>query len=158
MCDVSLLPINSIRLAQRDLHLNNTHQKYKLDDNWQSGILHLQSMEFVLYISNMSVCEQLRKSLLERCRLSNFEVHYSTVGQRTVQRQPEANKKHSSTTSSPLTLRTQSNVYKLPVRCKPNGTDKNPAAKLLSMDRMESLLLNLSNRVDINVLYTISKM
>jgi hypothetical protein len=158
MCDVSLLPINSIRLVQRDSRSNNTHQKYTVEDSWQLGTLLLQSMEFIIYISNMTVCEKLRKTLTERCRLSNFEVHYSIHSQRIVKRQVEVNTEHISSTSSPSLVRMQSNVYKLPVRCKPNRNDKDNKSKLWPMDRinqMESLLLNLSNQVKMNVLHTI---
>ena len=107
MCDVSLLPINSIRLIQRNSRLNNTQQKYTLDDSWQLGTLVLQTMEFLIYTSNMTVCEQLHKTLTDRCRTSNFEVHYSTHGQRTVQRQLEVTTEHLSTTHIYNQIRTR---------------------------------------------------
>ena len=107
VCDVSLLPINSIRLVQRNSRSNNTHQKYTLDDSWQLGTLLLQSMEFVIYTSNMTVCEQLRKTLTERCRSPNFEVHYSIHGQRAVQRQLEVNAEHISSTNMYNQIRAQ---------------------------------------------------
>jgi hypothetical protein len=107
ICDVSLLPVNSIRFVQRDSRSNNTHQKYTVEDSWQSGTLLLQSMEFVIYASNITVCEQLYKTLTERCRLSNFEVHYSTHGQRTVQRQLEVNTQHISSTNIYNQIRAQ---------------------------------------------------
>ncbi len=107
MCDVSLLPINSIRLIQRDSRSNKTHQKYTLEDSWQPGTLILQSMEFVIYTSNMTLCEQLRKTLTERCRLPNFEVHYSIHGQRTVQKQLEVNTEHISGTNIYNQIRAQ---------------------------------------------------
>ena len=108
ICDVSLLPINSIRLVQRNFRSSNTHQKYTLEDSWQSNDLLLQSMEFVIYLSNMTLCEQLRITLTEKCRLSNFEIHYSIHDQRTVQRQlVEVNTEHISSTKMYNQIRAQ---------------------------------------------------
>ena len=94
VCDVSLIPINSIRLVQRESRLNNTHHLYTLEDSWYSGGLLLQSMEFIIYASNMSVCEQLRQTLTERCRLSSLEFHYSIQGQQIIQHHIKANTEH----------------------------------------------------------------
>ena len=58
--------------------------------------------------------------------------------------------------SSTVLVRMQSNVYKLPIRCKSNSASKDNRSKLWPMDRinhMESLFLNLSNQVNLNVLY-----
>ena len=93
------MPIDSIRLAQRESRLNSTHHLYVLEDNWYSSGLLLQSMEFIIYASNMSICEQLRQTLAERCRLSSFEFHYSIRGEQTVQHQIEMNTEHISTTN-----------------------------------------------------------
>lgn len=52
--------------------------------------------------------------------------------------------------SSTILVRMQSNVYKLPVRCKFNSTSKDNRSKLWPMDRinrLESLLLNLTHQV-----------
>jgi hypothetical protein len=60
--------------------------------------------------------------------------------------------------STNILVRMQPNIYKLPVRCKPNGTHKDNKSKSWPMDRinrMESLLLNLSNQVKMNVLHNI---
>ncbi|CAF1294661.1 unnamed protein product [Adineta steineri] len=94
VCDVSLLPINSIQLVQRGSHSNSIHHKYTLDESWQPATLHLQEIEFVIYVSNMAVCEQLRKALTEKCRLPNFEVHYSLYAQQIVKQELEVNTKH----------------------------------------------------------------
>jgi hypothetical protein len=106
-CDVSLLPMNSIRLVQKGSRLNNTHSKYALEESWQSATLLLQSIEFVIYASNMTVCEQLRRALTERCRLPNFELHYSLLGQQTVQRQLEVNTEHIASTTMYNQIRAQ---------------------------------------------------
>ncbi|CAF1081968.1 unnamed protein product [Adineta steineri] len=107
VCDVSLLPINSIRMVQKDLHSNKIRSKYTLDESWQSTTLLLQSMEFVIYTSNMTVCEQLRKTLTEKCRLSNFEIHYSLNNQKILQRQLEVNAEHVTSTNMYNQIRTQ---------------------------------------------------
>lgn len=52
--------------------------------------------------------------------------------------------------SSNILVRMQSNVYKLPVRCKSNSTSKDNRSKLWPMDRinrLETLLLNLTHQV-----------
>jgi len=94
VCDVSLLPMNSIRLFQKDSHSNNIHREYTLEDSWKPASQRLQSMEFVIYASNMSACEEFREALIEECRLPDFEVHYTLHGQQTVQRQLEVNTEH----------------------------------------------------------------
>ncbi|CAF3492505.1 unnamed protein product [Rotaria socialis] len=99
LCDVSLLPMNSIRLVQKTSNSMSTRQKYTLEDSWQSATLLLQSMEFIIYASNMAECEKLRKSLTERCRLPNFEVHYSLYGQQTIQKQLEVTTEHVTSTT-----------------------------------------------------------
>ncbi|CAM4804036.1 unnamed protein product [Rotaria magnacalcarata] len=99
LCDVSLLPKTSIRLVQKISNSMSTRQKYTLEDIWQSATLLLQSMEFIIYASNMSECEKFRKSLTERCRLPNFEVHYSLYGRQTVQKQLEVNTEHVTSTT-----------------------------------------------------------
>jgi hypothetical protein len=98
ICDVSLLPINSIRLAQRGSRVNSSYSKYTLEE-WESGALLLESMNFIIYASNMTVCEQLRRALADKCRLSNFEVHYSLNGQKTVQRQLDVKIEHVTSTN-----------------------------------------------------------
>ncbi len=106
-CDVSLLPMHSIRLVQKGSRSNSIHQKYTLDDDWQPATLRLQSMEFIIYTSNMSVCEQLRRSLTEKCRLPNFELHYSLHGPQIVQQQLEVNTEHVTSTNMYNQIRAQ---------------------------------------------------
>jgi hypothetical protein len=100
MCNVSLLPMHSIRLVQRSSRLNSTHHMYTLEDSWQPATQLPQSMEFIIYASNMTVCEELREALTAKCRLPNFEVHYSLQGEQTIQRQLEVNTQH--ITSTPI--------------------------------------------------------
>ncbi|CAF3395371.1 unnamed protein product [Rotaria sp. Silwood2] len=107
LCDISLLPMNSIRLVEKRSNSITTRQKYTLEDSWQSATLLLQSMEFVIYTSNMTTCEKLRKTLTERCRLPNFEIHYSLYGQQTVQRQLEITTEHITTTTMYNRIRAQ---------------------------------------------------
>jgi hypothetical protein len=107
VCDVSLVPMNSIRLVKKGSRLDSIHQKYTLEDNWQSATLLLQSMGFIIYTLNMSVCEQLLSSLNEKCRLPNFELHYSLHGQQTVQRQLEVNTEHLTNTNIYNQIRSQ---------------------------------------------------
>ena len=107
ICDVSLLPMNSIRLVQKSSRTNNIRNRYTLEDTWQSATLLLQLMEFVIYTSNMTVCEQLRKTLTGKCRLPNFEIHYTLHGQQTVQRQLEVNTEHITDTNMFNQIRAQ---------------------------------------------------
>ncbi|CAF1297319.1 unnamed protein product [Rotaria sp. Silwood1] len=107
MCDVSLLPMHSIRLVQKDARPDNIHQKYILVESWHSATLLLQSMEFIMYTSNITVCEQLRKALTEKCRLPNFEVQYSLHGQHSTQRQLEVNTEHVTSTNMYNQIRAQ---------------------------------------------------
>jgi len=100
VCDVYILPMNSIRLVQRGSRSNATHHMYTLEDSWQPATQLLQSMEFIIYASNMTVCEELREALTAKCRLPNFEVHYSLQGEQTIQRQLEVNTQH--ITSTPI--------------------------------------------------------
>lgn len=106
-CDVSLLPMHSIRVVQKGSRSNSVHQKYTLEDSWQPATLHLQSMEFVIYTSNMSVCEQLHRSLTEKCRLPNFELHYSVHGPQIVQQQLKVNTEHVTSTNMYNQIRAQ---------------------------------------------------
>ncbi|CAF4954337.1 unnamed protein product, partial [Rotaria sp. Silwood1] len=107
MCDVSLLPMHSIRLVQKDTRPNNTDQKYTLVESWYSATLLLQSMKFIMYTSNITVCEQLRKALTENCQLPNFELQYSLHGQHSAQRQLEVNTEHVTSTNMYNQIRAQ---------------------------------------------------
>ena len=107
VCDISLLPMNAIRLVQKGLRSGNTRHRYTLEDSWQSATLLLQSMEFIIYTSSMTVCEQLRKTLTEKCRLPNFEVHYSLHGQNTVRRQLDITTEHVANTTLYNQIRAQ---------------------------------------------------
>ena len=74
-CDVSLLPMNAIRLVQKGLRTHKARQMYTINDEWHSNTLLLQSVGFIIYTANQSVYEKLRLSIAEQCHLSNFEVH-----------------------------------------------------------------------------------
>ncbi|CAF5074287.1 unnamed protein product [Rotaria sp. Silwood1] len=99
--------MHSIRLVQKDARPDNIHQKYILVESWHSATLLLQSMEFIMYTSNITVCEQLRKALTEKCRLPNFEVQYSLHGQHSAQRQLEVNTEHVTSTNMYNQIRAQ---------------------------------------------------
>ena len=88
-CDVSVLPMSAIRLVQKGLRTSKTRQMYTINDEWHSNTLLLQTIEFVIYTANESTCEHLRSSIVERCYLSNFEIHYSLQSEKTVERQVE---------------------------------------------------------------------
>lgn len=88
-CDVSLLPMSAVRLVQKGLRTSKTRQMYMINDEWHSNTLLLQTIEFIIYTTNQSACERLRSSIVERCYLSNFEIHYSLHSERTVERQVE---------------------------------------------------------------------
>ncbi len=99
VCDISLLPMNSIRLAQCDPRSNSTSRIYTLDENWKPATLLLQSMKFVIYAPNMAVCEQLLRAVTEKCQLPDLEVQYSLHGQQTIQKQLEVNTEHVTSTT-----------------------------------------------------------
>ncbi|CAF3438751.1 unnamed protein product, partial [Rotaria sp. Silwood2] len=90
-CDASLLPMSAIRLVQKGLRTDKSRQMYTINEEWRSNTLLLQSIEFVIYTANQSICEHLRSSIVERCYLSNFEIHYSLHSEKTVERQVEIN-------------------------------------------------------------------
>ena len=98
-CGVSLLPMHSIRLVQKDLRTSESKKKYTLDSEWHSNTQLRQTIEFIMYTSNMSICEDLRGSIISRCRLSNLEVQYSLQGQQTVGRSLEVTTEHVTKTS-----------------------------------------------------------
>jgi hypothetical protein len=107
ICDVSLLPMNSIRLFKRDSRSNNIHQKYTLEDSWQPATLLLQSMQFVIHVSNITLCEELLRAVKEKCRLPDLEVQYSLHGQQTIQKQLEVNTEHVTSTTMYNQIRAQ---------------------------------------------------
>lgn len=72
-CDVSLLPINSLRLVQRDQLI----QKYTIDDHWYRNHFIHQSMKFLIYLSNRTLCDQLVKTMIQHGRLEDFQFQYS---------------------------------------------------------------------------------
>jgi hypothetical protein len=107
MCDVSLLPMNSIRLVQGGSRSNGINHMYTLDDTWKSATLLLQRMDFVINPSNMTVCKQLLRAVTEKCRLPNFEIQYSLHGQQTAKRQLEVNTEHVTSTTMYNQIRAQ---------------------------------------------------
>ncbi|CAF3997016.1 unnamed protein product [Rotaria magnacalcarata] len=88
-CDVSLLPMSAVRLVQKGLRTSKTRELYTIDDEWHSNTLLLQAIDFVIYTTNQTACERLRSSIVERCYLSNFEIHYTLHSEKTVERQVE---------------------------------------------------------------------
>ncbi len=99
ICNVSLLPMNSIRISKKDSRSNNIPQKYTLEDSWQPATLLLQSMKFVIYVSNITLCEQLLTSVTEKCQLPDLEVQYSLHSRQTIQKQLEVNTEHVTSTT-----------------------------------------------------------
>ncbi|CAF1039538.1 unnamed protein product [Didymodactylos carnosus] len=98
-CDVSPLPMHSIRLFQKGLRTNDTQSKYTLDKEWQSNTQLRQTVELIIYTSTMSVCESARTSLTSRCRLPNFDIRYSLHAQQTATRQLGINTEHITSTT-----------------------------------------------------------
>ncbi|CAF2814449.1 unnamed protein product [Rotaria sp. Silwood2] len=98
-CRVSLLPMHSIRLIQKGLRTPESKTKYILNSEWHSNTQFRQTIEFILYMSSMSVCKNLKNSIISRCRLTNFEVQYSLHGQQTTARTLEVTTEHVTKTS-----------------------------------------------------------
>ncbi|CAF3804931.1 unnamed protein product [Rotaria sp. Silwood1] len=98
-CGVSLLPTHSIRLIQKGLRTRESKKEYILDSEWHSNAQFRQTIDFIIYTPNMSTCERLKNSITSRCRLSNFEVQYSLLGQQTVARTLEVTTEHVTKTS-----------------------------------------------------------
>ncbi|CAF3084991.1 unnamed protein product [Rotaria sp. Silwood2] len=93
-CEVSLLPIRFIRLTQKGLRTSASKEKYTLDSEWHSNIQLRQTIDFIIYTSNRSICESLKNAIISYCRLSNFEIQYSLHGQQTVDRTLEVTTEH----------------------------------------------------------------
>jgi hypothetical protein len=91
--------MNSIRISKKDSRSNNIPQKYTLEDSWQPATLLLQSMKFVIYVSNITLCEQLLTSVTEKCQLPDLEVQYSLHSRQTIQKQLEVNTEHVTSTT-----------------------------------------------------------
>ncbi|CAF3856951.1 unnamed protein product [Rotaria sp. Silwood1] len=81
--------MHSIRLFQKGLRTTESRKKYTVDSEWHSNTQLRQTIEFIIYTSNMSICENLKDSIISRCHLSNFEVHYLLHGQQTAARKLE---------------------------------------------------------------------
>jgi hypothetical protein len=93
-CEISLLPIQSIRLIQKRLQTTESKTKYTSNSEWQNNTPLQKTVQFTIYTSNMSTCESLQNAIASRCRLSEFEVQYKAI---------------------PVKTRTHLNV--LPLRC-----------------------------------------
>lgn len=85
-CDVFLLPIRAIRLVHKTRRTNVTRQLFTVNEEWSSYTTFMQSIDFSIHSPNENACEQLRTSIVERCRLSDFEVQYSLHPSKTVER------------------------------------------------------------------------
>ncbi|CAF4967307.1 unnamed protein product [Rotaria sp. Silwood1] len=106
-CDVSLLPMNAIRLVQKGLRSNMSRLKYLVDDQWHSNTLLLQSVQFIIYTHNISVCHQARSAIVDRCQMSNFEIQYSLYSEKIVERQIEITSEHVTSSSMFNHIRSQ---------------------------------------------------
>ncbi|CAF3812454.1 unnamed protein product [Rotaria sp. Silwood1] len=106
-CGVSLLPMRFIRLIQKGLRTSESKEKYTLDSEWHSNTQFRQTIEFIIYISNMSICESLKNSIISRCHLSNFEIQYSLHGQQTADRTLEVTTEHVTKTSMYKRIKSQ---------------------------------------------------
>ncbi|CAF3972341.1 unnamed protein product [Rotaria sp. Silwood1] len=106
-CDVSLLPMNAIRLVQKGLRSNMSRLKYLVDDQWHSNTLLLQSVQFIIYTHNISVCHQARSATVDRCQMSNFEIQYSLYSEKIVERQIEITSEHVTSSSMFNHIRSQ---------------------------------------------------
>lgn len=86
--------MNSVRLVQTGTRSNTTRHKYTVEETWQTATLGRESMVFIIYTSNMTVCEQLRTFLTEKCHLPYFDIQYSRNGAQIIQRQLDINTEH----------------------------------------------------------------
>ena len=107
--EVSLLPIQSIRLIHNALQTTESKMKYTLNSEWQSNIPILQTVQFIVYTSNISTCETLQNAITSRCRLSDFEVQYSAPVQQTEVRTVEVTTGYVANTS--MSKQIQSQLY-----------------------------------------------
>ena len=76
-----------------------SQKKYIVDSEWHSNTQLRQTIEFAIQVSNMSVCKSLKESIVTRCRLSNFEIHYALEGQQTAARTIEVTTTHVTNTA-----------------------------------------------------------
>ncbi|CAF1356266.1 unnamed protein product [Rotaria sp. Silwood1] len=91
--------MHSIRLIHKGRQSPESQKKYTLAGEWHSNTQLRQAVEFIIYTSNMSVCQSLKNSITSRCSLSNFEVQYSLQGQQTAARTLEVTTEHVTKTS-----------------------------------------------------------
>ena len=108
VCHVSIIPIEAIRIFDKSIRANSPNNPYTLENNWRTNDLHSQTIEFSMYLTNMSVCEKIRKALVTNCRLSNFEIQYTINGSKNIQKQPEITTEHVTNTQLYRQIRTQS--------------------------------------------------
>ncbi|UJR18034.1 hypothetical protein I4U23_004935 [Adineta vaga] len=86
-CHISMLPMNVMGLIEKGLRTNETRENYKINQEWFSNTIFLQSINFPIYTMNESICEHLLSSLVDDCYLSNFEIHYSLQPEKLIERQ-----------------------------------------------------------------------
>ena len=104
--------MHSVRLFQRGLRTTDSRNRYTLDNEWHSNTQLRQTIEFIIYTSNMSVCQNLKESIVSPCRLANFEVHYLLHGQQTISRKLEITTDYVTETSMYNQMR--SKIIKIP--------------------------------------------
>ena len=137
-CEISLLPIQSIRIIQRGLQTLESKRKYTLNSQWQSNTPPLQTVQFIIYTSNLFTCKSLQDAITSRCRLSDFKVQYSSIGQQTEVRTLEVNTRHIANTS----------MYK---RIKSQLHSKNQEIVALIINDYKSLLSEVVDQVTMNL-------
>ncbi|CAF3219893.1 unnamed protein product [Rotaria socialis] len=106
-CSASLLPMHSIRLFEKGNRTKESQIKYTLDNQWYSNTPLRQTMEFIIYTLNMSICESFQDSIISRCRLPNFEIQYSLDTQQTTSRNVEVTTEHITSTSIYTQIKSQ---------------------------------------------------
>ena len=137
-CGISLLPVQSIRLMQKGLQKPEAKKKYTLNSDWQSNTQLRQTVQFIIYTSNMSTCKSLQNSISSSCRLSQFELQYSLSGQQTEVRTIEVITEHVANTSMSKQMKSQLHSTKQEII----ALTENDYKKLLS-ETMDQITMNL---------------
>lgn len=106
-CRVSLVPIVSVRIVDRTARTNYANNRYTFDHHWQTHNLQFQMLAFSMYLLNMTACEHIRKTLVDKCRLTNFEIEYLLDESNKVHRQLEITTEHARSTKIYREIRSQ---------------------------------------------------
>lgn len=86
---LSLLPVDTIRLVQNGHRKKSSQEVYTIGDKCYYNTLFRRSVKFPIYTVNETVCEHLKSSVIQNCRMLNLRAHYTLHSEVTIERQFE---------------------------------------------------------------------